>query len=105
MIFPLLHPNQCAIRKKINCCEVYERCPGAKRCQIDPEKLSKSTLLDLMDFIDEAAADSDRVARGEIHDLTEVARDMITTAASAIGTGISVEWPPYQGRPGIKRAK
>lgn len=91
--FPLLNPNQCAIREKINCCEVYGQCQK-KRCHIEPSQHSKATLLDIMDFIDEAAMDSSKIARGEIHDWTEIAREMITTAVSALGTGLSIEWPP-----------
>lgn len=90
---PLLTPNQCDIRERLNCCEKYAQCPS-KHCHIDSSKASNGTLLDVMDWIDEAASDTDRVERGEIQDLTEIAREMIIKAVSALGIGLSIEWPP-----------
>lgn len=92
MIIPLLNIDQCQIREQLNCCEVFKQCES-KRCRINPQKHSKTTLFDLLDIIDEVAADPGRVARGEIGGLTDAARLIIATAVATLGIGLSIDWP------------
>ena len=91
----LLNYNQCEIRRKLNCCEKYERC--AHPCEINQFARSKTTVYDLLDIIDEIAQNPESVARGEITEMTDAIRVLLAESISTIGIGLSIEWPGDNG--------
>ena len=88
----------CKIRREIGNCEQYQKCQSRwnidtnSRCSIDPDKISKATINDLVELIRDRVgavtySEKDEPLYREIDELFDYLEDKLATVVGAVGIG------------------
>ena len=88
----------CKIRREIGNCEQYQKCQSRRnidtnsRCNIDPDKMSKATIADLVELIRDRVgavtySEKDEPLYRELDELFDYLEDKLAAIVGAVGIG------------------